>query len=122
MIEGGCFCGKVRYVFAPGDYLVVNCHCTMCRKTSAAAFVTWVIMPREKFRFTRGEAAILESSPRGRRHFCRDCGTPLAFESKERTHLMDVTTCSLDRPEEFVPVDGAYKDTKLAWLEQSGVK
>ena len=118
MVEGGCFCQKIRYGFEAGDYLVVNCHCTMCRKTSAAAFVTWVIMPREAFRFTKGNPAVLESSAKGRRHFCRDCGTPLVFESLERTHQMDITTCSLDDPDTFVPTDGAYKDTRLHWLDE----
>lgn len=117
---GGCFCAKVRYAVDDGDYLVVNCHCTMCRRTSAAAFVTWVIMPKERFRFTAGQPATLESSAKGRRLFCRDCGTPLVFESKERTHQIDITACSLDDPEAWPPTEDAYVDTRLSWLAHGG--
>lgn len=119
---GGCFCKKIRYEFTDGDYLVVNCHCTQCRKTSAAAFVTWVIMSKGNFRFTAGTPAILESSDKGRRHFCRDCGTPLVFESKERTHQLDITSCSLDDPEAYPPTEEAYTDTRLSWLDRSGAQ
>lgn len=118
--SGGCFCGNIRYQFTGGNYLVVNCHCTMCRRTSAAPFVTWVIMPKENFRFTRGTPAILESSDKGRRHFCRDCGTPLVFESRERTHQFDITSCSLDEPDVWPPTEDAYTDTRLAWLSHTG--
>jgi hypothetical protein len=118
--SGGCFCGKIRYQFSDGEYLVANCHCTICRKTSAAPFVTWVIMPRERFAFTASEPGILESSSKGRRLFCRDCGTPLVFASNERNHKIDVTTCSLDEPEAWPPTEDAYTDTRLAWLTHSG--
>ena len=119
MVEGGCFCGKVRYSFDEGDYLVVNCHCTMCRRTSAAPFVTWVIMPRENFQFTAGTPAVLESSEKGRRLFCKDCGTPMVFESKERSHQVDVTVCSLDMPKAFPPSEDAYTETRLDWSKHT---
>ena len=122
MIEGGCFCRKVRYAFEQGDYLVVNCHCTMCRKTSAAPFVTWVIMPKNNFNFTSDEPAVLESSNKGKRHFCRNCGTPLVFESSERAEQMDITTCSLDDPEAWPPTEDAYTETRLDWLAHTGIE
>ena len=36
-MEGGCFCGAIRYVIDDNDYGSGNCHCTMCRRTSGAA-------------------------------------------------------------------------------------
>ena len=44
-IEGGCFCGAIRYEIDEGKHVVANCHCTLCRKTSAAPFVTWMVVP-----------------------------------------------------------------------------
>lgn len=119
MIEGGCYCQKIRYTLTEGNYLVANCHCTICRKTSAAPFVPWIILPAENFHFSRGEPAMLESSNKGTRYFCRDCGTPLLFKSRERSHQVDLTVCSLDKPELFPPMEDAYTDTRLEWSTNS---
>jgi len=115
-MQGGCFCGSIRYEIPEGDYLVVNCHCTMCRKTSAAAFVTWIIVPSESFQYLSGNPKSLQSSTKATRHFCPDCGTPLAFFTEERPENTDVTTGSLDNPEQAIPTADVYEDSKLSWL------
>src|SRR5687767_12371984 len=40
MIQGGCLCGAVRYEAAGQPYNITHCHCTDCRRSSGAAFVT----------------------------------------------------------------------------------
>ena len=47
MIEGGCFCKRIRYAIDDGEYLTANCHCTMCRRVHAAPYVTWLVVPVE---------------------------------------------------------------------------
>ena len=44
-VVGGCFCGAIRYQLSGDSYPSGNCHCTMCRRTSAAPFVTWLVAP-----------------------------------------------------------------------------
>ena len=45
-IEGGCFCGALRYSIEGPVAHVVNCHCTMCRRTSASArSITTLLAP-----------------------------------------------------------------------------
>lgn len=119
MIEGGCFCKKIRYAIDDGDYPVANCHCSMCRKTSAAPFVTWVVVPSAAFRYTRGTPKTLQSSAEGTRYFCADCGTPLMFRTRRRPDDIDVTTGSLDNPDDFVPTVAVHEESKLAWLAQT---
>lgn len=119
MIGGGCFCGAIRYELESDRNLVVNCHCRMCRKTSAAPFVTWMIVAKEQFRYTRGEPKTLLSSDKGTRFFCAGCGTPLAFESRSRTAVIDITVGSLDTPEAYPPTAAAHEDSKLPWLGQT---
>ncbi|MGI9328818.1 MAG: GFA family protein [Pseudomonadales bacterium] len=118
-IEGGCFCGSVRYSIESGKYLVANCHCSMCRKTSAAPFVTWMVVPTHAFRYSRGQPKLLESSSKGSRYFCEECGTPLACVIKSRPDEIDITTGSLDQPDDFVPSVAVHQDSKLAWLNQT---
>lgn len=119
MIEGGCFCGNIRFAIDEknaGDYLVANCHCTMCRKTSAAPFVTWIVVPQTAFHYLSGTVKILQSSKKGARHFCPDCGTPMAFLTTDRPDKIDITTGSLDDPNRFVPTVNVHEESKLSWV------
>ena len=50
-VEGGCFCGSIRYKFEANDYTSANCHCSICRRTSGAAFVSWVRVPNDCFEY-----------------------------------------------------------------------
>ncbi len=112
-------CGKIRYAIDDGQYLVANCHCSMCRKTNAAPFVTWIVVPSASFRYLRGEAKTHESSAEGTRYFCAACGTPLAFRTRRRPDDIDVTTGSLDHPNDFVPTVAVHEESKLTWLAQT---
>ncbi len=116
MSKGGCFCGNVRYEIDDGDYVVANCYCTMCRRTSGAPVVTWAVVPIENFRYLCGEPNRLDSSDRASRDFCASCGSPLACRILDKPGEIDITTSTLDNPEAFVPKYGIYTDTKLAWL------
>lgn len=115
-IDGGCFCGAIRYRIETDDYRVGDCHCTMCRRTSAAPFVTWIIVPTESFSMSGEAPHVLQSSKNGTRRFCGSCGTPLVFNDSERPHDTDVTVCSLDDPERFPPTKAVHEDTRLSWV------
>jgi len=119
MIEGGCFCGNIRFVIdesSDGDYLVANCHCKMCRKISAAPFVTWLVIPKTAFQYVSGTPKLLRSSEQGTRHFCADCGTPLLFTTTKRADKFDITTGSLDDPDRFVPTHEVHEESRLTWV------
>jgi hypothetical protein len=115
-VGGGCFCGAIRYEFAPGEYAAGNCHCSMCRRTSAAPYVAWVVVPHDAFRYTRGTPRQLSSSEHGKRYFCELCGTHLACVIADHPEIVDVTIGSLDDPEQFVPSFELHTDTRLRWV------
>jgi hypothetical protein len=116
MIEGGCFCGKIRYELAEGSHLVVNCHCTMCRKAHAAPYVAWLVAPLESFKYTTKEPSVLHSSSDGDRYFCPDCGSHIACMNHSRPEIIDVTVGSLDHPENAVPQKNVFRSTRLPWV------
>ncbi len=118
-ITGGCFCRAIRYEFTAGEYPAGNCHCTMCRRTSAAPFVAWVVVPTDAFRYSHGTPAVLASSDRGKRYFCAACGTHLACVIAAHPENIDVTIGSLDDPEQFIPRFELHTDTRLHWLPQA---
>lgn len=116
MIEGGCFCGEVRYQIEDGDYPAVHCHCTMCRRTSGAAYVSWLVAPKDRFKYTQGEPRLLRSSEHGERYFCSSCGTPVVCLVDGHPDNVDITIGSLDLPDAIVPGFEVHTDTKLAWV------
>jgi hypothetical protein len=117
MKTGGCFCGAIRYSLNEDDYKVVNCHCTMCRRTSGAPFVSWLIVAREDFKITAGSPAILKSSESATRTFCNRCGTPVTCTNEAHASIVDVTLGSLDDPTSFTPDGDFYVDTRLSWVK-----
>lgn len=116
MIEGGCFCKRIRYVIEEGSYLCANCHCTMCRRVHAAPFVTWLVVPGERFRYTSELPVQFASSMDGTRYFCATCGTQVACVNASHPEVIDVTLGSLDVPEAFTPTLDVYSDTRLSWV------
>ena len=115
-IDGGCFCGAVRFAIDAGAYLTVNCHCTMCRRVHAAPYVTWLVVPVERFRYTRGAPAELQSSADGTRYFCNRCGTHVGCVNASHPEYYDVSLCSLDAPDAFAPTREFFADTRLPWV------
>ena len=118
-VQGGCFCGALRYQFAEPIVASVNCHCTMCRKTSAAPFVSWLVVPDDQFEWTGKAPKLLQSSDDGKRYFCPDCGTPVVCINATHPQWVDVTLGSLDDPERFPPQQDVFTDTRLSWAPTS---
>ena len=116
MREGGCFCGAVRYRVEGAPIRVTHCHCTHCRGTSGAAFLTWAVFEESRFRIVKGTPGRCQSRPGASRQFCAGCGTQLTFRDVEAPGTIDVTACSLDRPEELHPEDHVWADRLLPWI------
>jgi hypothetical protein len=114
--EGGCLCGAVRYRVDFGLDRVSHCHCSMCRRASGAAMVTWVTVPEKSFTTIKGEPRWFQSSDHGRRAFCAHCGTPILFASTRDPGSLDVTVGSLDTPELVTPKRHVYEPDRLPWL------
>ena len=108
IIEGGCFCGSIRYSFEDKNYPSANCHCSMCRRISGAPFVPWLAIPKNSFSYAAGLPKKLVSSSHGTRYFCQECGTPLVCSLDEDQKNIYVTICSLDNPQDFKPKDNIY--------------
>jgi hypothetical protein len=119
MLRGGCFCGAVRYETDGEPFHETSCHCSICRRTTGAPFVTWFSVQRATFRFTKGQPTYFRSSPRGERSFCSRCGTQLTISLCTAPSEIDVTTCSLDHPDGLPPKDHTRASSKLGWIKLS---
>lgn len=117
MLHGGCFCGNIRYEAGGTPFNETNCHCSICRRTTGAPFVTWFSTRRAEFRFVSGTPSRFRSTDKGTRSFCPRCGTQLTFEHRDTPDEIDVTTGSLDHPESVPPRDHTRASSRLGWMK-----
>jgi len=115
VMRGGCLCGSVRYEATGQPFNITHCHCSDCRRSSGAPFVTWASFRRDGFRFTTGQPRELRWAGR-LRSFCPDCGTPLTFMAAADADEVDVTVCSVDQPAEITPGDHTWVEDRLPWV------
>jgi hypothetical protein len=80
MVQGHCLCGDISWELDGPLSMLVNCHCTMCRKAHGASFATFAAGPAAAFRWLGGEEKIVryQSSAHGNRGFCGRCGSVVA--------------------------------------------
>lgn len=112
---GGCQCGAVRFlVDGPLDDPHV-CHCRMCQKAVGNLYASLVSTGLAKLVWTRGEPARFQSSNHAERGFCRECGTPLFYESPFGSALM---IGSFDHPEEIAPATAWGIEAKMPYADE----
>ncbi len=103
-MEGGCYCGQVRYD-AGGDALMKGqCHCRECQHISGGGPNFLMGMPEADFSYTKGEAkgftrSDLESPVT--RDFCPDCGTHLLSRVPGMPGVFFIKVGTLDDPSVF---------------------
>ena len=79
-LEGGCYCGGVRYVAEGEPMLKAQCHCRECQYISGGAPNMFMLMPPDGFAYTKGAPKqFTRSDIEGAvtREFCAECGTHL---------------------------------------------
>jgi hypothetical protein len=114
-IEGGCHCGAVRYALAGPPTHSMICHCRTCRGVSGAPVLAWVSVASADLSFVAGAPQTYRSSPGVVRRFCGRCGTQLAYALDAEPESVDVTTMSLDRPEDHPPTHHSWTSHDVAW-------
>jgi hypothetical protein len=84
-IEGGCYCGGLRYVAEGDPMMKAQCHCRECQYISGGSPNVIVGMPVGGFRYTKGEPKQFTRSDIPRpvtREFCPECGTHILTRAK----------------------------------------
>ena len=99
-LEGGCYCGKVRYVAEGEPMRKGQCHCRECQFITGGAPNMFLVMPSAGFAYTKGAP---KQFTRGdlenpvTREFCPDCGTHIATRPPGRQVIV-VKVGTLDDP------------------------
>lgn len=103
-VEGGCYCGAVRYR-AEGDPLFRGqCHCRECQYIAGGSVNVVMGMPAAGFRYTEGAPRAfarkdLESPVT--REFCGECGTHLLTRAPALPGAVLLKVGTFDDPKLF---------------------
>lgn len=77
-LEGGCYCGAVRYQAEGAPTLKAQCHCRECQYITGGGPNMFVLMPEEGFRYAKGAPKSFTRTDIDNpvtREFCPACGT-----------------------------------------------
>ena len=114
---GGCLCGNVRYRFEGDPIWRCHCHCSMCRRTTGAAFGTFIGFPANALAWTKGQPSFYRSSPEAEYGFCGNCGGTVTFH---RVNEASASLGTLDHPEKLPtsPFDlHIFTDDQIPWIK-----
>lgn len=115
-MQGSCLCGTLRYEIEGPFTLMMNCHCSMCRKHHGAPFATFTAAALTGFRWVSGENAVAHyaSSPNGKRSFCTMCGSVAPLLMSE-AGLAVVPAGTLDEDPGIRPQAHMFVGSKAPW-------
>ena len=119
MIKGSCLCGMIRYEIRGEPGPIVLCHCAQCRKAQGSAFAANVPVRTTDFAIVAGSGSLAayESSPGKKRHFCRDCGSPIISTRDSAPDFVRVRVGTLDSSVYARPYAHIFAASKAEWYE-----
>jgi hypothetical protein len=100
-LEGGCYCGALRYEADGNALFKGQCHCRECQYISGGHPNAVMGMPESGFKYTKGSPkqfrrADLPSPVT--REFCADCGTHILAKSPNAPGVLMLKVGTLDDP------------------------
>ena len=115
---GSCFCGAVEFSATLPSKWCAHCHCSMCRKTHGAGYVTWVGFETDQVTITSGENILtwFDSSKGAQRGFCGKCGSSLFFRSERWAGELHIALGCMDEPIDREPQANVFFDKHIDWM------
>jgi hypothetical protein len=107
-VEGGCYCGDVRYLAEGEPMIKAECFCRECQYITGGGGLVVMAMPTEGFALTKGavkdfKRADLENGVT--RQFCPNCGTHLFTRAPGFEVAVIIKVGSMDDPSQFGGAD-----------------
>jgi hypothetical protein len=102
-LEGGCYCGAVRYQAEGKPMLRAQCHCRECQYFSGGSPNMFLLMPPDGFSYIKGAPKkYMREDLEGAvtREFCAECGTHLITRPRSVPGLV-LKVGTLDDPTLF---------------------
>lgn len=122
--EGGCACGKVRYVLRhTGGMQPYACHCRDCQTRSGSAFMLNLHVSLDKLAITGELVAASVAKPDGSvvtQHACPTCLTRIYSSSEARPGTGILRAGTLDASDQLEPAVHLWTSRKQPWITLPG--
>lgn len=117
-ISGSCLCRAVRFAVEATPCRIVNCYCSLCRRSRGTAFASALPASPERFRWLDGEDRVSTYAPPAprtyRTDFCADCGSPVPTPIPS-AQLVLLPAGAVDTALSPLPAVHLYVGSKAAW-------
>jgi hypothetical protein len=100
-IEGGCYCGAVRYRASGDPSFSAQCHCRECQYLTGGSPNVFMVMPVTGFAYVKGaprQFTRRDIDQPVTREFCADCGTHLTTRAPGLPDGVILKVGTLDDP------------------------
>ncbi|MEM8731159.1 MAG: GFA family protein [Pseudomonadota bacterium] len=102
-MQGGCYCGSVRYEVSKPPLMSAQCHCRECQFFSGGGPNMYILLPPDSLAYSQGAP---NSYARGdldnavTRQFCGGCGTHITTLRQDMPYIV-LKAGTLDDPAQY---------------------
>ena len=114
-IQGGCYCGEIRYLSLGQSEASIQCHCRECQYITGGNPNVLMIFPLDDFQFTKGKPKEFKRNDIQNavtRLFCNNCGTAIGTKTPMRPNSIILKVGTFDDPSIFEPKIAIFASEK----------
>jgi len=103
-IEGGCYCGALRYEANGEPLFQAQCHCRECQYISGGHPNVGIGMAADGFKYTKGapkQFTRKDLETPATREFCAECGTHILAKGSHTPGMLIIKVGTFDNPALF---------------------
>ena len=118
-LQGGCFCGHIRYELTTKPKIKAQCFCRDCQYFYGGGMQAFFMAEQDGFSLLSGEFSTFSHAASSGatvvRHYCKICSTPVFNKIGERPSELAVSIGTLDDPSAIVPRAAIWTESAPDW-------